>query len=214
MERSSGLIAIPAFNEELTIENVVLSCLQHKNWDVLVVDDASFDQTEYLARQYPVSFIKNDSNQGYEKTLNIAYEFAVSNRYKYVCFIDADGEHDPSFVNQFSFNDDEFYLKIGVRTWFNRPSERFASIIGRVFYGIEDPYCGFKAYNLDALETLQMTNKPGDKVGTGLAREIVGQLGKNVIKNIKIGGIKRQGHSKFSVNSLYANIHLILNIIS
>jgi len=213
MERSSGLIVIPAFNEALTIQNVILGCLQHTNWDVLVVDDASSDRTEYLARQHPIKFIRNESNQGYETSINIAYNFAVSNEYKYVCFMDADGEHDPIFINQFSFKDNEFYLKIGVRTWYNRPSEKYAAIIGRLLYGIKDPYCGLKAYNLEILADLRMVSRPGDKVGTGLAREIVGRFGKNIIQNIEIDGTKRLGPSKFSVNSLYTNIHLILNII-
>lgn len=213
MGRCSGLIAIPAFNEELTIEKVILGCLQHENWDVLVIDDASSDRTERLARQHPVKFMKNKNNQGYEKALNIAYEYAKSHKYKYVCFMDADGEHDPIFLKQFSFQDDEFYIKIGLRTWFNRPSEKIAAILGRLVYGIEDPYCGLKAYNLRVLEYIQTFSGPGDKIGTGLAREIVGRYGKSVIQNVKIDGIKRQGPSKFSVNSLYTNVQLILNII-
>lgn len=213
MERSPGLIVIPAYNEELTIENVILGCLQHTTWDILVIDDASSDCTEYLARQYPINFIKNDKNCGYEYTINVGYKFALSNSYKYVCFIDADGEHDPSYLTHFSFQDNKSYLKVGVRTRYNRPSERFAAFVGRLLYGIKDPYCGLKAYNLAILSDLRTVSRPGDKVGTGLAREIVRRFGKGTIQNIEIDGNKRLGPSKFSVNSLYTNIHLILNII-
>lgn len=213
MVRPSGLIVIPAYNEQQTIEKVILGCLKLKNWDVLVVDDASKDETGRIVKKHPIHIIENYQNLGYEKSINIGYEFAVKKNYNYLSFIDADGEHNPKCLKDFDFKNEKLYIKIGIRSWYNRPSENIAAFLSKYMYGIKDPYCGLKSYNLKALKNTKIKSLPGDKIGTGFAREVIKKYGKKYIQNIKIDGVPRRGDSRFSKKFISTNLRLIKNVL-
>ncbi len=213
MGRSHGLIVIPAYNEQKTLQEIIIKCLDLKNWDVLVVNDASTDNTGLIAKEHPVDLIENYTNLGYEASINIGYKFAISKKYNYLSFLDADGEHNPDCLIDFEFQKETPLIKIGIRSWHNRPGERIAGFLSSYLHGIIDPYCGLKSYNLKALKNRSFKSLPGDKIGTALALEIKKSYGKDYIENIKIFGTRRRGSSRFSNSSLSTNIIFIKNIL-
>lgn len=91
------LILIPAYNEEESI-GALLDKLRDAGVaayaDVLVINDASADNTSRIARRYPVTVIDNIFNLGYGSGLQLGYKYAVIKGYRYVIQIDADGQHD------------------------------------------------------------------------------------------------------------------------
>lgn len=90
------LIIVPAFNEEANMEALFrnLCTPEIRSFaDILVVNDASDDQTEYIAKNFDVTVITHVFNLGYGSALQVGYKYAVRQGYEYVIQIDADGQH-------------------------------------------------------------------------------------------------------------------------
>ncbi len=95
------LIIIPAYNEK---ENLgpVLDALRAPELreiaDVLVMDDASYDDTRNVARAHGAYCVTHVFNLGYGGGLKVGYKYAMRFGYRYVIQMDADGQHDASNV--------------------------------------------------------------------------------------------------------------------
>ena len=91
------LIIIPAYNEELNIQLVLdqLNTPEIRSIaDILVVNDASSDETNRVVQRNDVTMISNIFNLGYGSAIQMGYKYAIRRKYKYVIQMDADGQHD------------------------------------------------------------------------------------------------------------------------
>ncbi len=86
------LVAILAYNEEKNISNVLSDVCKEFN-NVLVVDNNSDDLTVDQVKAYPVFLIKHLYNLGKSDSMKTALEFAKLKRFKYLAFMDGDGQH-------------------------------------------------------------------------------------------------------------------------
>jgi glycosyltransferase involved in cell wall biosynthesis len=93
LNKEKLLIAIPAYNEELNIQNVVLSCLQYGS--VLVIDDGSTDRTAAIAESCGAKVLKHNVNKGKGIAINTAFKYARNSFVSILVLIDGDGQHDP-----------------------------------------------------------------------------------------------------------------------
>ena len=97
------LIIIPAYNEERTIK-LVLDDLHESGIldiaDVLVVNDASKDNTNYIVKKEKVKLVTHVFNLGYGSAIQLGYKYAVRRGYNYVIQMDADGQHDVSNISR------------------------------------------------------------------------------------------------------------------
>ncbi len=91
------LIIIPAYNEEKNIEKL-LNQLQQPEIrnlaDILIMNDASSDLTNQIAKRKKVDLVTHVFNLGYGSALQLGYKYAIRRGYKYVIQMDADGQHD------------------------------------------------------------------------------------------------------------------------
>ena len=91
------LIIIPAYNEGKTI-GALLDKLEQPEIagiaDVLVMNDASKDDTADVVRTRNHTVIAHVYNLGYGSGLQVGYKYAYRRGYKYVIQMDADGQHD------------------------------------------------------------------------------------------------------------------------
>jgi glycosyltransferase involved in cell wall biosynthesis len=90
------LVIVPVFNEEKNLANLLESLSEPKIRsfaDILIINDASSDRTEAIAKSYNMPLITHVFNLGYGATLQVGYKYAVRNNYKYVIQIDGDGQH-------------------------------------------------------------------------------------------------------------------------
>jgi glycosyltransferase involved in cell wall biosynthesis len=93
---SSILVAIPAYNEEATIADVVGRVREcSPGVDLLVVDDGSVDATPRILRGLDVMTARHCCNLGYGRAIQTALLFALSRSYDTLVTLDADGQHDP-----------------------------------------------------------------------------------------------------------------------
>lgn len=99
------LVVIPAYNEEETIREVVERALEYS--DVLVVDDASKDQTpeilKAMIRKHPKKLftIRHEKNTHIPGGIQDGMKFAVEKKYDSVVTMDAGLSHDPSKLPEF-----------------------------------------------------------------------------------------------------------------
>ncbi len=96
-EKKEVLIIIPAYNEAANIE-AVLDQIEKPDIaefaDVLVMNDASSDDTNWIVKKRGHEVVSHVFNLGYGSGLQLGYKFAIRRHYKYVIQMDADGQHD------------------------------------------------------------------------------------------------------------------------
>ncbi len=166
------LLAIPVFNEEGFVERVIGRALQYCP-DVLVIDDGSTDATPDLLRKIDgIKVITHAVNRGYGKSLADAFRFARSRRYRWLITMDCDEQHEPDAIPRFqaaAHREDADIISgtrypRGRRVDASVPPDRrainlkiTAMLNRRLGLSLSDAFCGFKAYRVEALGTLQIT---------------------------------------------------------
>ncbi len=169
---SRFLTALPVFNEVKSV-CPVLDKVAHYSDDMLVVDDGSTDGTlELLRQRNDITLVEHKTNQGYGGALITAFEYAVENEYDILVTIDCDGQHEPELIRSFVALSAESNADIisGSR-YLNTlddvsqaPEDRrninrqITNLLNqKLGYSITDAFCGFKAYRIDALRKLKLT---------------------------------------------------------
>ena len=108
------LIIIPAYNEGQNIRNVLTQVEGlglSEVADILVINDASTDSTNWIVKEMQYPMISQLFNMGYGCALQTGYKYAVRRGYKYVIQMDGDGQHDvcniPMIYNKLKEADEE-----------------------------------------------------------------------------------------------------------
>jgi len=181
MEGSKTVVIIPAFNEEKTIFNVVASIKNYS--DVILVNDASSDNTLILAKKAGAIVVNLNKNCGYDEALNHGFKKANELSYKYAITIDADGQHDVSFVKKYINLLETYDLVLGIRPKYQRLSEKIYSVFTKKLFAWHDPLCGMKGYKMEIYTNLGYFDSLGS-IGTELA--MFGILNRYKTKQIHI----------------------------
>lgn len=171
------LIIVPAYNEAENIREVI-SVLHRENgnWDIVVVNDASTDQTGAIARDTGlVSVIDLPFNLGIGGCVQTGFKYARRNDYEVALQFDGDGQHsaqeihkllhlvlqgeaDVAIGSRFSQKHNGFksslFRRIGIRIF-----EWFSYML--IHQRITDHTSGFRAYNRKAIHFLA-ENYPSD----------------------------------------------------
>ena len=91
------LIIIPAYNEANNITKL-LEKLESPEIaeiaDVLIMNDASSDDTNWIVKARNHAIVTHVFNLGYGSALQLGYKYAIRRGYEYVIQMDADGQHD------------------------------------------------------------------------------------------------------------------------
>lgn len=93
------LIIIPAYNEEDNIENTVnLIKEKYQQYDYVVVNDGSKDNTANICRQNGYELLDLSVNLGLAGAFQTGMKYAYEQGYDYAIQFDADGQHRPEFI--------------------------------------------------------------------------------------------------------------------
>lgn len=93
------LVVIPALNEERTLPSVLRELNARCPYaDVLVIDDGSSDGTAAAAAQAGAPVVRLPFNLGVGGAMRAGYRYAARNGYEVVVQVDADGQHDASYI--------------------------------------------------------------------------------------------------------------------
>lgn len=93
------LIIIPAFNEEESISYVVDNIINNfSQYDYLVINDGSSDNTVKICQEKKYNFLDLPINLGLGNAIRSAMLYAHKYGYKQVIQIDGDGQHLPEYI--------------------------------------------------------------------------------------------------------------------
>jgi polyprenyl-phospho-N-acetylgalactosaminyl synthase len=85
-------VVIAAYNEAARIAKTIYTLTPYQ-WNVVVVDDGSQDQTAETARHAGAVVLRHAINRGQGASLQTGIDFALSQGAKYIVTFDADGQH-------------------------------------------------------------------------------------------------------------------------
>lgn len=168
------LIVMPARNEAQTVGAVIAQLKELvPDADILVVNDASTDNTAEVAKKAGAKVISLPINLGYGGAVQTGFRYAARKGYDAVVLMDADGQHDPACVPNLlkALQDADFVLgsRFSGECHYKVP---FARRIGMWLFGrivnwvtgqrITDPTSGFQALRRKVVEFLAEDNYPVD----------------------------------------------------
>ncbi len=168
------LTALPVYNEVNHVEPVMAEVLKFAD-DVVLVNDGSTDGTaELLARRDDVRVLTHEFNRGYGAALVSAFEYAIAEGFETLVTIDCDGQHQPQLIPDLASRiaaDPGVDMVSGSRYLKQfegqslPPEERRAInmqitqwINENLGLDLTDSFCGFKAYRVDSLPQLNITD--------------------------------------------------------
>jgi dolichol-phosphate mannosyltransferase len=166
------LTAIPVFNEERHLQEVLHEVRRYAS-DILVIDDGSTDGTSrLLTAEKNLHVVTHERNGGYGAALISAFEFAIAHSFGVLVTTDCDGQHEPSRIPVLveAIHDADIvsgsrYLR-DFRQNSAAPADRMEinhvithELNQRFGMHLTDSFCGFKAYRVDALKKLRITEK-------------------------------------------------------
>ncbi len=94
------LAIVPAYNEEASVAFVVRELREYApEFDVLVVDDGSTDQTSRAAREAGAAVLRMPFNLGIGGTVQAGYQYALERDYDFAVQVDGDGQHEAREVS-------------------------------------------------------------------------------------------------------------------
>lgn len=145
---------VPAYNEGRRVRDVVKEALQYVD-EVLVVDDASEDDTADRAREAGARVVSQHQNAGYIAAIKRGFQEAQAD---IVVTIDADGEFPPEYIPQLvsPIRSGRADMVQGRRPSVARPSERFLTWLAKWKGPVGDSGTGFRALRTDLAKQLDL----------------------------------------------------------
>lgn len=111
---SSVSIVIPAYNEATTIADVLQQIRNiSEEWEILVVDDGSTDDTAAVAEATGAKVVRHPYNLGNGASVKAG---ALAATRDYLVFMDADGQHPPESIPKLLEHLGEYDMVVGART--------------------------------------------------------------------------------------------------
>ncbi len=167
---NSVLVIVPAYNESQNIVNVI-KCLKKENsdWDIIVINDGSIDNTGELAESTGKAFVINFPHKlGIGSSVQTGFKFAEEYNYDIAIQFDGDGQHKACEINRLLeiIEKHEADVAIGSR-FYKKPfifkttvlryiGIRIFEIVNSILIKqkITDNTSGFRAYNQKAINFL------------------------------------------------------------
>jgi glycosyltransferase involved in cell wall biosynthesis len=155
---------VPAYNESDTIKGVIKSTRSHVD-EVVVVDDASTDNTAAIARDHGATVVSHVVNTGVGGAVRTGYHYAIRHGYRFVAQIDGDGQHDPAYLPKLLSVAEDCDMVIGSR-YLNESIRDYPLVrrLGISFFtrvvntlggvDITDVTSGYRIYRVSMLEEI------------------------------------------------------------
>jgi glycosyltransferase involved in cell wall biosynthesis len=163
-----SLAIVPAFNEAATVAGVVERLHEVRpDFDVLVVDDGSIDDTAALAERAGARVLRHPYNLGIGGAVQSGFLFAREQDYDHVVQVDGDGQHEPAEINRlFAVMAEHPEVDVVCGSRFLSPDMRYPAPMSRrtgihvfallltrlVDNRVSDPTSGFRLYNRRAID--------------------------------------------------------------
>ncbi len=111
-----ALLIIPAYNEAENLERVVNNVIEnYPNYDYVIVNDGSRDNTPDICRANHYRFLDLPINLGLAGAFQAGIKYAASHNYDCAIQFDADGQHRPEYLDDLVKALDHCDISIGSR---------------------------------------------------------------------------------------------------
>ena len=180
MYHNKKIIAVlPAYNAAKTLEKTVRGIPDIFD-EIILVDDASSDETVEIAKKLNLTIVLHEKNKGYGGNQKTCYATALSHDAEVVVMIHPDFQYDPKLARYFAeyIVDDYFDVVLGNRIrsrrealsggmpaykyFFNRLLTLFENIVSGQNLG--EWHSGMRAYSKKALNSVNWQDNSDDFV--------------------------------------------------
>ena len=157
------LLIIPAYNEEKNIGRVTENLQEfYPEYDYIVVNDGSKDETAKICRQKNIPLLDLPVNLGLTGAFQTGVKYGVAHGYDCVLQFDGDGQHRAEYIKPMLEKMEEGYdIVIGSRFLHRKKPKNFRMIGSRLIGGaiclttgqrIKDPTSGMRLFNRNMME--------------------------------------------------------------
>lgn len=166
MNSNKIFIVIPAYNEDLVIQEVIEEIKQEGYENIIVVDDGSKDNTRQKAKEIQgIIALKHKINRGKGAATKTGIEAAKLLGADVIVTMDGDGQHDPKDIKNLiePILNQNFDVVLGSRLknpegmpHYKRLHNHIANAITWYLFGlwVTDSQSGFRAYSKKAAELI------------------------------------------------------------
>ena len=158
------LIIIPAYNEAQNIEKTVKDVTENTDYDYIVINDCSKDNTKEVCEKNNFNMLSLPINYGLTSGIQLGMKYAYQNGYDIAIQFDGDGQHQakelPKLIKEIENQND---IVIGSRfITKSKPvsirmlGSNLITLIIKIITGktIKDPTSGMRAYNKKVIKEL------------------------------------------------------------
>ena len=147
-------VVIPAYNEAMSIGNVIDNCKAFCD-EIIIVDDGSTDDTSEIAKKNGAVAIRNEKTLGLTKATQKGLEVASGD---IIVTMDADGQHDPNYILKLikPLTEGKGEMVLGVRTEIPHRSERIINSLTNLSVKCSDTGTGFRAIKADLAKKMKL----------------------------------------------------------
>lgn len=193
------IIVLPGYNAGQTLEKTVNDIPKEVVDEIILVDDASNDDTVEVARQLGLTVYRHEKNTGYGGNQKTCYQLALSHGADIIVMLHPDYQYDPKLVKYFVefIANGYFDVMLGSRIRTRKEAllggmprykyfaNRFLTIIENIISGqnLSEWHTGMRAYRREVLENVDFLKNSDDFV---FDSQILFQI---IAKGYKIGEI-------------------------
>lgn len=157
------LIIIPAYNEELNIVKTVNDVKKNTDYDYVVINDCSKDNTKEVCQKNHFNMLSLPINYGLTSAIQLGMKYAYQNGYDIAIQFDGDGQHQAKYLKELvkEIENNNIDIAIGSRFVTQKKSASMRMLGSNLLTmaiklttgkTIKDPTSGMRAYNKQAIE--------------------------------------------------------------
>lgn len=157
------LIIIPAYNEALNIEKTVKDVTANTDYDYIVINDCSKDNTKEVCERNNFHILSLPINYGLTSGIQVGMKYAYQNGYDIAVQFDGDGQHQAKYLKDLVQEIEKGNCEIAIGSRFVKKKKPFSlRMFGSVIISIciklttgkriKDTSSGMRVYNKKAIE--------------------------------------------------------------
>lgn len=156
------LIIIPAYNEALNIEKTVKDVQDNTNYDYVIINDCSKDNTKEICEKNNFNMLSLPINYGLTSGIQLGMKYAYENGYDIAIQFDGDGQHQAVYLKDLvkEIENNNCNIAIGSR-FVDKKRKASMRMLGSILLTfairlvtgkkINDPTSGMRAYDKKAI---------------------------------------------------------------
>lgn len=222
VDNSRVFVIVPSYNEATVIATTLQPLVQN-GYSVVLVDDASTDNTAEAVQHLPVYYIKHDINLGQGAAIQTGLAFALQQNAWCAVTFDADGQHDyqqiPDLLKPLLQHEADVvmgsrFIKTESRKEIppiRRLVLRTAIVINGLLTGLwlTDAHNGFRALNRKAMQAIHLHENR-----MAHATEILSQIKQAKLRYMEVPvHIVYTEYSKMKGQSSLNSVHILMDLL-